>query len=65
MGNLYRTSANPRLQRHGESCDYMLSSFMHRNKNKIKNPSPDNHENPFALSFKANFIAIHAKLKKF
>ena len=30
------TSANPRLLRHGESCDYMLSSFKHRNKNKIK-----------------------------
>ena len=30
------TSANPRLLRHGESCDYMLSSFKHRNKNKIQ-----------------------------
>ena len=29
----YKTSANPRLLRHGESCDYMLSSFKHRNKN--------------------------------
>ena len=26
-------SANPRLLRHGESCDYTLSSFKHRNKN--------------------------------
>ena len=31
-----KTSANPRLLRHGESCDYMLSSFKHRNKNKIQ-----------------------------
>ena len=26
----------PRLLRHGESCDYMLSSFKHRNKNEIQ-----------------------------
>ena len=30
------TSANPRLLHHGESCDYMLSSFKHRNKNEIQ-----------------------------
>ena len=29
-------SVNPRLLRHEESCDYTLSSFKHRNKNKIK-----------------------------
>ena len=28
--------ANPRLLCHGESCDYMLSSFKHGNKNKIQ-----------------------------
>ena len=27
---------------------------------KLKNQSPENHENPFALSFKANFTLIHA-----
>ena len=27
---------------------------------KFKNPSSENHENPFALSFKANFMTIHA-----
>ena len=27
---------------------------------KFKNQSPENHENPFALSFKANFTIIHA-----
>ena len=32
---------------------------------KFKNPSPENHENPFALSFKANFMKIHAYMKKF
>ena len=29
-------------------------------KMKLKNQSPENHENPFALSFKANFTIIHA-----
>ena len=27
---------------------------------KFKNCSPDNHENPFALSFKANCMTFHA-----
>ena len=27
---------------------------------KLKNQSPENYENPFALSFKANFMTIHA-----
>ena len=26
---------------------------------KLKNQSPENHENPFALSFKANFTIKH------
>ena len=29
-------------------------------KTKLKNQSPENHENPFALSFKANFTIKHA-----
>ena len=55
-----QTSVNTRVLSHGESSDYTLSSFKHRNKNKIQNQTPDNHENPFALSFKANFMTIHA-----
>ena len=31
---------------------------------KFKNPSSDNHENPFALSLKANYRTIHAWMKK-
>ena len=30
---------------------------------KLKDQSPENHENPFALSFKANFTIIHASFK--
>ena len=32
---------------------------------KFKNTSPDNHEKPFALSFKAKFIIIHAQMNTF
>ena len=31
-----------------------------KNKMKFKNSSPENNENPFALSFKVNFMTIHA-----
>ena len=31
---------------------------------KFKNPSPDNDEIPFALSFEANFMTIHAYLNE-
>ena len=34
-----------------------------KNKIKFKNQAPDNHENPFALSFKANFMTIQASMK--
>ena len=47
----------PPLATPREKWDYMLSSFKHRNKNEIQK-SPDNHENPIALSFKANFMTI-------
>ena len=52
----FRTSVNPRLLCHGESCDYTLSSFKQRNKNEIEKSISENHENPFALIFKPNFI---------
>ena len=38
------------------ATSYTLSSVKQRNKHQ----SPENHENPFALSFKANFKIIHA-----
>ena len=34
--------------------------FFGKNEMKFKNLSPGNHENPFALSFKANFLTIQA-----
>ena len=37
-----------------------LDPIFGKNKMKFKNLSPGNHENPFALSFKANFMTIHA-----
>ena len=33
---LHETSVNPRVLRHGENCDYTLSSFKHGNKNEIQ-----------------------------
>ena len=57
-----KTSANPRVLRHEESCDYTLIKLIQAEEQKFKskNQSPDNHENPFALSLKANFTIIHA-----